>query len=79
MMRGHGAVWFALRNSRSGETTAEPLEECSGWLICDGYKEYDKAAHRARGSPRFAGCCTLRKYKDPCPTQILGRRALVIV
>lgn len=55
-MRGRGAVWFALRDSRSGETAAELLDDFAGWLVCDGYKGYDKAVRRARGSPRIAGC-----------------------
>jgi transposase len=57
-MRGRGAVWFALRDSRSGQTAAELLGDYSGWLVCDGYAGYDKAVRTARGSPRLAGCCT---------------------
>lgn len=66
VMRGRGAVWFALRNSRSGETAADLLGDFSGWLICDGYKGYETAVRQARGSPRIANCWAhaRRKFWD---------------
>ena len=55
-MRGRGAVWFSLKNSRSGKTAAELLGDYSGWLVCDGLKSYDKAARVCRGDPTLVGC-----------------------
>lgn len=65
-VRGRGAVWFALRDSRSGETAAELLEDYSGWLVTDGLKSYDKAARQAPGVIRLAGCWAhiRRKFID---------------
>ena len=59
-IRGRGAMWFALRDSRSGATAAELLEGFEGWLITDGYKGYDKAVRQLDTSVRQAGCCTQR-------------------
>jgi transposase len=56
VMRGRGAVWFALRDSRSGKTAADLLGDFSGWIVCDGYKGYETAVSQARGSPRLANC-----------------------
>lgn len=68
-VRGRGAVWFALRHSRSGETAAELLEEYAGWLVTDGLKSYDKAARRSSGVIRLAGCWAhvRRKFIDAEP------------
>ncbi|MGK7297240.1 MAG: IS66 family transposase [Candidatus Wenzhouxiangella sp. M2_3B_020] len=68
-VRGRGAVWFALRGSRSGETAAELLDDYSGWLVCDGLKSYDKAARQSSGTIRLAGCWAhiRRKFIDAEP------------
>lgn len=55
-MRGRGAVWMALKDSRSGETAAELLGDWSGWLVCDGLKSYDKAARISPGNIELVGC-----------------------
>lgn len=65
-MCGRGAVWFALRGSRSGETAADLLKDYSGWLVCDGLGSYDKAANRCEGVIRLVGCWAhaRRKFVD---------------
>ena len=59
-IRGRGAMWFALRDSRSGTTAAKLLEGFDGWLVTDGYRGYDRAVRRVEGEIRHAGCCTHR-------------------
>ncbi|TXC67914.1 IS66 family transposase [Bradymonadales bacterium TMQ1] len=65
-IRGRGAMWFALRDSRSGETAAELLDSYSGWLITDGCPSYDKAARLVPGEVRLSGCWAhvRRKFVD---------------
>ncbi|RVU40403.1 IS66 family transposase, partial [Lujinxingia sediminis] len=65
-IRGRGAMWFALRDSRSGETAAGLLESYSGWLITDGCPSYDKAARLVPGEVRLSGCWAhvRRKFVD---------------
>ena len=65
-IRGRGAMWFALRDSRSGATAAELLDGYQGWLVTDGYTGYDKAARLAGGEIRHAGCWAhaRRKFID---------------
>lgn len=55
-MHGRGAVFFAIRDSRSGATAAKLLKEYSGWLVTDGYNGYQKAAREAEGEIRLSGC-----------------------
>jgi len=65
-IRGRGAMWFALRDSRSGNTAAELLDGFEGWLITDGYEAYDKAVRQVDGTIRQAGCWShaRRKFID---------------
>lgn len=65
-MCGRGAVWFALRGSRSGETAADLLQDYSGWLVTDGLASYDKAARRSQGVVRQVACWAhaRRKFVD---------------
>jgi transposase len=65
-MHGRGAVFFALRDSRSGATAVELLGNYSGWLITDGYGAYQKAAREAAGDIRLSGCWAhvRRKFVD---------------
>ena len=59
-IRGRGAMWFARRDSRSGNTAAKLLEGYDGWLITDGYEGYKKAVRQVDGTIRQAGCCTFQ-------------------
>lgn len=65
-IRGRGAMWFALKDSRSGETAAELLQNYQGWLVTDGYQAYDKAARLAPGEIRLGACWAhaRRKFVD---------------
>ena len=65
-IRGRGAMWFALRDSRSGTTAAKLLEGFDGWLVTDGYRGYDRAVRRVEGEIRHAGCWAhaRRKFID---------------
>jgi transposase len=65
-MCGRGAVWFALRGSRSGETAADRLSDYSGWLVTDGLGSYEKAANRSEDVIRLAACWAhvRRKFVD---------------
>ena len=65
-MRGRGAIWYALRNSRSGETAEDLLGDFEGWLMCDALGSYGKAARRSEQVVRLAGCWAhiRRKFID---------------
>lgn len=55
-MHGRGATFFAIRDSRSGQTAGELLENFDGWLVTDGYQAYPMAARESGGEVRLAGC-----------------------
>ena len=65
-IRGRGAMWFALRDSRSGNTAAKLLDGFEGWLVTDGYDAYDKAVRQLDTDIRHAACWAhvRRKFVD---------------
>ena len=63
VLRGRGAAWYALRDSRSGEVAQELMGDFSGWLVTDALKSYDKAVRRSEKVVRQAGCWSHARRK----------------